>query len=325
MIYPLSTIIQASLSFALKIGFTFLSLGITALLARALGTEDYGVYTFIFAVLTLFLVPVQNGVSVVVTRFTAIYSARGCTNLLSGLRLRADQVVLLLGIVVACIGVTVSTLTSGTYYTHSIIFCSVFLFLGLGLLRIRESALLGIGRVISGQLPNLIIRPCVFLVLLVVFWNYESIIRIGPEFVLLLHSLAAVVALLVATRLIAAAFPRSDKTLGLAYEHSQWLSSAVPLLGMGAIQTAYTQADILMIGLFQGPEDVGVYRAAVQCAALISFILSSINAVLAPAITSSYETGNFDKLQTLATTSARISLLIGLPTASIFFFSQIRS
>lgn len=78
------------------------------------------------------------------------------------------------------------------------------------------------------------------------------------------------------------------------------------------------QADILLLGLFVEPEQVGIYRIAVQGSLLVSFGLEAVNKVVAPHFTRLYNQGNYHQLQRLATASARGALAVALPATVIF-------
>jgi hypothetical protein len=58
-------------SVAVKIGSTLLNVILAVVLARALGAEGFGVYSFVFALITILAIPAQMGLPNLVVRETA--------------------------------------------------------------------------------------------------------------------------------------------------------------------------------------------------------------------------------------------------------------
>jgi O-antigen/teichoic acid export membrane protein len=103
-----------------------------------------------------------------------------------------------------------------------------------------------------------------------------------------------------------------------SYNAVSWLKSAGPLAITAAAVTVTTQTDVLMLGYFQPDEEVGLYRVASQGALLVTFGLQAVNAMLAPEFTRLHAGGDSERLQRLATFSARVVVLVALPIAVAF-------
>jgi len=72
-------------SLALKLGSTALGFLLAILLARTLGPEGYGVYAFVFAIVSLLAIPTQLGLPQLVVRETAKAQAAEQWGLMRGL------------------------------------------------------------------------------------------------------------------------------------------------------------------------------------------------------------------------------------------------
>jgi O-antigen/teichoic acid export membrane protein len=66
-----------------------------------------------------------------------------------------------------------------------------------------------------------------------------------------------------------------------------------------------------------GTSDAGVYRIAVQLAALASLPLGAVNLVLAPRISAAFFAGRIDTLQSEVTHASRYVLLLTLPVVGV--------
>jgi O-antigen/teichoic acid export membrane protein len=107
--------------------------------------------------------------------------------------------------------------------------------------------------------------------------------------------------------------PAPVKAMAAVYDTQLWLKSALPFMFLGAMRLVNQRTDIIMLGFFRPIEEVGIYRAVVQGATLVSFVLISINMVLAPIISGLYTQGKLHQLQRLVTISARGILFLTLP------------
>ena len=89
-------------------------------------------------------------------------------------------------------------------------------------------------------------------------------------------------------------------------ETRYWLRVATPLwilvLGTGLLRTV----DILILGLFVEPEQVGLYYGATRAAALVGFALFAVNAVVAPLISRLYHSGDTRQLRGVAAHAAQM-------------------
>jgi len=115
--------------------------------------------------------------------------------------------------------------------------------------------------------------------------------------------------------------PHESRTAVPEYQSHQWLKSALPFALIGGAGIINNQADIIMIGWFMEPEDVGIYRVAVQGAALVAFGLQAVNAMVAPQFSRLYAQGDMKRLQHLVTSSARVILVATLPLSVAFILA----
>jgi len=89
---------------------------------------------------------------------------------------------------------------------------------------------------------------------------------------------------------------------------------------LGTLYILNSRVDVFLLGLLRGTDEVGVYNIVLKISEIISFGLVLINFVIAPIIAKLFVKSELRQLQQLATQSARIVLVIGLPLLLLIVF-----
>ncbi|MEB3273636.1 MAG: flippase [Prochlorothrix sp.] len=100
----------------------------------------------------------------------------------------------------------------------------------------------------------------------------------------------------------------------LEYAYKEWLSVSVVLLLQNAFGILLQQTDIVMVGSLLGPEDAGLYGAAVKTSLWVGFVLQTVNIVAAPAFATLYAQKDMQGLQRLVGT---VTIWIFWPSLAI--------
>jgi O-antigen/teichoic acid export membrane protein len=306
-------------SAGLKAVNAMLSLAVAIVLARTLGPAGYGTYAFAFSLVSLLAVPAQLGLPSLLVRDIAKYHYLREWGLLRGLLRRATQIVIGVSLALMAGGTVAAWLLSPDLDSEKV---KTFLW-ALALIpliafgNIRGAALRGLRRVVQGQLPEQAIRPGLYLALLGAGAWFGAMTAEGA---MALRVVAATGAFVVGVVLLRRHVPPEAVAADPAFETRAWLRAILPLsliAGMGVINR---QTDIVILGLFTTSADVGIYRTATQGAELVVFLLSAVTNVIAPYVSRLYTGGEMERLQRLATTSARVILLLAFPVAGAFIF-----
>jgi O-antigen/teichoic acid export membrane protein len=169
---------------------------------------------------------------------------------------------------------------------------------------------------VEGQLPELLFRPSIFLVLVAV---YALTGELTPPVAMALHVVASGAAFLAGVILLVRALPPEIVSHEAAFETSLWMYSIIPFTFLAGMQVINSQVGIIALGVFARNEDVGMYRVAVQGSNLVAFGLSAVNIVVAPHFSRLYHAGDLPRLQRLVTNSARGILVVTVPIGLILF------
>ncbi len=93
-----------------------------------------------------------------------------------------------------------------------------------------------------------------------------------------------------------------------------------PMFLTSVMHLVIGRTDIIMLGAMTSAREVGVYNVALKLALLTSFILVSVNAMLAPKFSQLFHAGKLDELKMVARNCARLIFYATLPIIVIYLF-----
>lgn len=298
----------------LKLLYLPLALVTSIVLARGLGPEGYGQYSFVMAAISMLALPVASGLGQLVTREVAKYHHNEEWGLFRGLLRRAHQWI----IIGSAIIVTVITLVSAQYATWEVgdrwtlLILAMLMLPLLGLNQLRSATLRGMRKVFYAQLPEMTAQPGLHLVIV------AGLIATG-----MLNSATALVSQFLATGLafgLGAWFLWRMKPVEVgqavpSYQNIDWWRALLPFTLLAAVGTLNGQIGLLALGWLGTNEDVAALRVAMSGAMLVALSLSIVNMVIGPHITRAHLDRDKSKLKLLSRQSARAALAVGLPFA----------
>lgn len=311
---------NAAGSLTLKLVYAALSFVIGVTLARLLGAEGYGIYTYVFALVSLLSIPAEFGLPNLVVRETAKALARQEWGAIQGVWRWAGKIVAVLTATLV-LGAGVVVVIWGDRFSREQL---VILSWGLALVPLvalgdlRGAALRGLNRVIQGQLPEQALLPGFYFLFILGTAFFLSAGNLTPAMAMSLQVLAAALAFAIGAWLLWRATPLEVRRAKPVYEGRRWLASTLPLAFLGGMQLINNRTSILILGLFVNSAQVGIYRTAEQMSSLVSLGIQAINVVVAPQIARLYAVGDKTRLQRLATASTRMVLSLTMPVVVIF-------
>lgn len=292
----------AGVAFVIQASGTGLKYLTQVLLARWMGAAEYGVYAYAFTWANLLSVFATLGFTTGVLRFVPEYLAKKDWAHLHGLIRRVRQLVFLAGIVIAAVGGLVILILHPPRLDVSALLFGMGLVPLLGLMSVQTEMVRGMQRIALAYAPSMLLQPVLALVTaffaLRVLGALTGVATIGAFFIAL--SVIVVVQGLGLIRVV----PK-EAVSPPCYETSEWLRISLPLLLVAGSLVVLNQADILMIGIFLGPAEAGIYTAATKTAAIVSFVLVAVNAIAAPMISELHAKGDRGELQKMVSAAAR--------------------
>jgi len=322
---PLSAVLGSRLAregfwtLVLKSANTLLAFVTTVLLARLLGAEGYGMYAYALALVTLLAMPAHAGLPNLVLRETARGMAEARPDHVRGVWRWAGRVVAgLSALVVVAAGPLLVIWQGGLSSPQGRTLAWALLLVPLiALGNLRGAALRGLQRIVEGQLPEFLLRPALFLLLVggaAVFFRGH----VSPPSAMALQAAASLGAFLAGAWLLWKATPPGVRGAGGTANSEGWLLSSTLFALLAGMSVVANQAATVLLGIFRTPEEVGVYRVASQLGTLAAFGLLAVNQVLAPRFADLYTRGRQKDLQRLVTAGARVMLAFNLILTILF-------
>jgi O-antigen/teichoic acid export membrane protein len=294
-------------SIAVKLGSTGLNVLLAVVMARTLGVEGFGIYSFVFAVITILAIPAEMGLPNLVVRETAKAQATGDWALMRGLW--RWSTLLALGMAAALM--TAGGLAAWIFAANlpegglSVFYWGLLLVPLVALGNLRGAAMRGLRHVVQGQLPEFILRPAFLIVLVLGAYFGLSTRAVTASDAMMLHALASLVAFAIGSWMLLRVRPGELTSMPDRKVHSRsWLAASLPLGLLQGMSQITSNTDTLVLGIYATPEEIGLYRVAFQGAALISIGVVVGNAVLAPYIAQMHAKGDYARLRLLSTAAA---------------------
>lgn len=270
------------IAFAIRIGSAAIAFFSQVLLARLMGTYEYGIFALVWVAVVIAGSLSCLGMQTSIVRFLPDYAAQGDMARLRGLLSTSRLFVL-------GVSSTITVVAAGLIYALSHLFDSHYVvpFL-IGILAIPMISLAdtleGTARAnswaIRALMPTYIIRPIMLFIFMLVAWmlGYE----VNGTTALLCAVIATYVTtvgqLFFITKHVDATFPQSDNPKS---EMGTWFFVALPLFLVEGFFFLLLNADVLMVGALMSPDDVAVYYATVKTLALVHFVYFAVKAGVA--------------------------------------------
>lgn len=299
----------------LNIGLAYI---VSLILTHLLGADGYGSYVYALALIGFLQIPSMLGINSLMTREIAIYQTQEKWGLAKGLVRWANTNILLLSLAIAvCFGLIIWQFQDKFKVESVSVLLIALLLLPLSnFLKIKESQLQGVGHIVKGQLPDVIIRPIILIILFPsVYFLFQK--QFNPTWAISIYVVATGICLVIMSLIIARAIPQQITQSLPEYNKSFWLKEAIPMLLISSMYLINNETDTLMLGVLTSSTSVGIYAIANRGASLMNFILSVFNVAIAPTIASLYAAGEKKKLQKLVKQSANMVFLSSLPIALV--------
>lgn len=307
-------LVSASGTAVLQGGSSLMGFALSVLLARFLGTEGYGLYALAFAWAGFLLIPAILGLDRFLVRGIAVYEVQGQWPLMKGLLRRTNELVLLTSMTIAAAGVAASFIWMSTSLRAP--FCVAMLLVPLtALTLLRQGAMQAFGRVVSGQLPEYLIRPVLIIVGVVAL---EWTGALTPVTALGANVFGVAVAFVVGAVLLKRALPSVLRSVRSEFVMGEWVRASLPMMLVSGIYMSNGYVTTLLVGGLDGARAAGTYSVVQKGAELIVLLLIASNMPLAPAIARLYARRDWGGLEHTTERMARVTLLVSIPVAAMF-------
>ena len=290
-------------------------------IARGLGVEGYGIYTFTLAIMNLLVIPSVIGMPVMVMREIARKTALQKWGYIAGLLKKSHQTVFAASTLVATIFALIVWFSGylGQKLSPIIFILMLGVLVVLSLSKVISRSIRGFQHAVIGQSFGLIIRPLLLLLFTSIGFYFYPELRV-PEFAMAGQLCAGFVVLITSFITLKHLLPTGVRTAEPEYHTKFWIKTAIPFTLIGGANVLNTQLSTIILGSIREVGEVGLYRVAVQGAGLVALGFASIGAVISPQIARLHAERDMKKLQKLITNSTRITTCIALPVSLLLIF-----
>ncbi len=295
------------------------------LLARTLGAAGLGEYNYALAWIDVLLIAAVFGFDRLVVRELSAAQASQEWDIMRGLMRFASRFVLLLATVLMLAAIAITLLytqsggelmAEGSQWVLPAMIAAFLLLPLRALIRLRQGTMQAFGAVAPSQLPEYVVQPILFIVLLGIIWLIPQV-ALNPFYAMMLYLLSMLIAFAYGEFLQRKSIPSAVNSATPAYHARDWLRGALPLVLISSMQVIYSRTDVLMIGALDSAEGVGIYSIAARLATLVSLVLMAANTALGPRFARLYKAEKISELQRLVTRSTRIVTLLALLISAV--------
>jgi O-antigen/teichoic acid export membrane protein len=188
-------------------------------------------------------------------------------------------------------------------------------------LYINQSYLQGLRKIFSALLAEKIVKPFLLIAAVAFFFLVSGNKSLSFGTVAYINVVSFLAALLVVFVSISKANKNTDANEVELHTLKKWEKSSWTFFFFSVVTLLYLRADIICLGFFQSPDQIGIYNISARIADTISFPLHILTFGLAPVISGLYHSGDKSKLQQTVTASTKaIFVLSAIPAIILFLY-----
>lgn len=270
-------------------------------LARLLNPEGFGVYGIVVAIGLLLSVVAQFGLQTVATREISIALAQQHWSELRGNLMGYFTVVLGISTLLAMVWAVVATVFPTILGPQAPNLAGTLLVPVFALTVLISAELRALGRIVSGQALEILVRPALMcgLLFLVALFGRKLSAALAVGF-LVTSGLVTLAVGLVALR---SAVPKLARRVP-KIRPTSWAAGAASLAAVDLLKQLDATYGILLVGVFSDEAEAGFLRVALSAVIFVATPISIFNVVLAPSLATLHSAGDRLQLQRILSFSA---------------------
>lgn len=304
-------------SYALLLASVAFSFGVSIFLARLLGVSGFGLYAYVMAIIFLLERATLMGMPGILTREISAYKVANNYNALNGILYWAFKKGVYNSLAVIFLAIIVLKFLVGKEGSDGVIaFYLGFILLFLMTVNdLRAAVLRGVGNVVLAEVPENLIRPFLFLsIILIIYTNGWPA---DVPLILALQIATGIIAVAIGLVWMYKKLPAGISRYSPVYKRKYWFNAALPLFAVGTITVLNYRLDLVILGTMSSEASVGIYRVASRISELVLFFTMAGNNAVASAIPRLFSDGSMEKLEKLSHKWAMYLSLAALPQVII--------
>jgi O-antigen/teichoic acid export membrane protein len=278
--------------FLIRVASAVLAFGSQVLLARWMGSFEFGIYVYVWTWVLLIGQMIDFGLGTAAQRFIPEYRTRGMAALLSGFIKGSRWMAFGLSMVVAALGVgAVSLLTPWLdQYLLIPLYLACITLPAYAVAHIQDGISRSYDWMGLAMVPTYMARQLILTLLMAAAFVAQLPMTAVTAMMVAAASLwlPTLVQLVMVDRRLAGLIAPSPRQ----YAFRDWFATSLPILMVEGFYALLAYTDVLVLQQFRPPEEVAVYYAAAKTLALVAFIHYSIAAASAHRFTTYHVSGD---------------------------------
>jgi O-antigen/teichoic acid export membrane protein len=315
--------------FLIRVASAILAFGSQVLLARWMGSFQFGIYVYVWTWVLLLGQAIDLGLGTAAQRFIPEYRERGQLALLRGFVSGSRWIALGIAIAIAALAAGGVRMIEPRLDDYMIIplYLACVTMPAYALTNVQEGIARSYDWIGLAMLPGYVIRQLLLTIMMAAAYFAQLPMNSVTAMIVAGVSiwLPTFGQLLMVNWRLRRRVERGPKT----YDFKIWLLTALPILMVEGFYSLLAYTDVLVLQYFRSPDEVAVYYAAAKTLALVTFIYYSVSATTGHRFSSYHISGDRTGLSALIAQSIRwtfwpslaatvLLLLFGRPVLSLF-------
>ena len=289
----------------------------SVLLARWLGPELFGKYSFVMALLPLLSLPISGGMPQLLVRQISFYLHHKLAGKLKGMVYFSFIWSIVFSLVVICITYFFASFIIDDVERLNLVKAAIWFIPFLAFIAIATGILQGLNEPVFANVIQQLLLPLLILFIIVGLYYFN---HLTPYNIFISQTLVGIFCACLILKVLTKKFPAEANAEKASYQQKVWFASLLPFSLLALANTFNTQIGIIILGFYSSDEAVAGLRIAERGVLFVGIPLGIINSVAAPYIVNLYELNDISKLQVFAKNIARVSVAISFPIVLFFFF-----
>lgn len=304
----------------LKVASMFCIFSGGVVLARYLGAEEYGHYSWVLAFISLLGIPARLGLPLLLTRDIARYRVDERWEDIKGIVEYSNSFVFGLStlIVLLVFFVIQNNLLAISERDTTLLYLGLIILPFMSFSYIRCAALKGLHEVIPSEIPELLARPLLMLLFVVFFILLDKEVDAGLA--IKMQALAVMLSFLLGLYIFKRRFGFKFSSLSSNWSFSDWTKSTLSLGMFSGLKISDVHLMPFIIGVVGMSSDVGIFRVVIHIASMVVFFLSVIEMILSPCIARLSQQEDVESLKKMFYLSLQAVVVTSIPIFFIIFF-----
>lgn len=263
---------NAIFAFSIRVASAAIAYLSQIILARWMGSYEYGIYAYIWVWLLVLGGVATLGLNTAVIRFIPEYTEKKDFDRLRGVIFQSRLVTITVATALMCVSFALLYIFKDHVQNYYLLPGLLVLIClpAFAMTDLHDSMARGYSWMNLALIPPFLLRPFLLLALMIAAYLFgfplTAVTAISAA--VLATWITSIIQIIILEPRIRSEVPKGDKK----YETKFWLSTAFPILLMESFVLFMQNTDILVLSLYHAPNEVAIYFAALKTINLIAFI-----------------------------------------------------